>query len=143
EQIAAMPRVRLTFLYLEIDNSKPYHVWIDENGQSHIYGGMRNVAQASPGMIYVFPVPSEGSILLTQGKYAGNHDNKEDVALWAALHRANRERLASIRKVSAEAGEERLQQYIDPLARAYSRMNAPQRAQFIAWIVRKIIQADI
>ena len=143
DEIAAMPTVRLTFMYLEIDNGKSYHLWVSDDGKNHAYGGHKNIANASPGMIYVFPAPHEGAILTSHGKWAGISEDKESVTRWAALHRANRQRLASIRKVSDEAKVERLQEHIDPLASAYARMNAPQRAQFLAWIVRKIIQADV
>ena len=143
-EIDAMPLLRMTFLYLEVGESgTPYNIWLDDDGKAHSYDGKNNIAPAAPGMIYAFPQSGPTAILTSCGKYVGKHESDDDVLRWTAMHRANRERLASMRKVAAAAKEDALLKQIEPLARAYTRMKAPQRAQFIAWIVRKIVQADL
>lgn len=144
EEVKALPTVNLTFKYMEINvKGKPFFVWIDEDGKERHYLSQsgRNPVDVSPGMIYSFPQTPTGGIVSSYGKYVRRYEG-ENVIEWAAINRANKQRLAASRAVSKEVNTELLKSQIEPIGKVYAKMNGAQRAQLIAWVVSQIVKYD-
>lgn len=142
EEVKALPKIKLTFKHIEINTKgEPFSIWRDEDGKERHYmiKGRKQPVDASPGMIYSFPQTSNGGIIPSHGKYVSRIEGDE-VIEWSAIHRANKQRLAAIKSLAKEVKTELLKKAIEPVGKAYEKMNAPQRAHLIAWVVGEIVK---
>lgn len=139
DEVLALPTVDLVFKYITIQGNKISYTWGADVKDFRTYNGEkgRNVVEARPGMIYRFP-EQERAIYPGNATYVGEWPNQEDVELWATQHRANQQLVAAQKEVSKALKTDVLRKHTSALHQMYWSLNAPQRAQFLAWLVKEI-----
>lgn len=139
KEAAEMPRVELVYKYrYEYTDGKTSHVWMNTiTGQNEVYAKL--VSGARPGMIFSFPTPREGSILLGFKRYVGRWENKEEVVQWEARDLEEKFKHDAFLNTKDQATRSPLKQAIAVIREAYQAQGSMQkRSRFLVWLVDQI-----